>query len=180
MLYTVTIAFPLTSSTTHTIIARHNTMKRVSILLVDDERDAIETLGERLRHRGMAVECVFSGQDALIRLDNQPPCDVVLLDIAMPEQDGIATLKLIKHDHPLVEVIMFTGQATVQSAVEAIKHGAIDFLTKPCHIEQLVSLVERAAAKRHERQMKILDIRMQPYLTDLERKEQIRQILENS
>jgi len=133
-----------------------------------------------LRNRGMAVQCVFSGHDALSRLGNQPPVDVVLLDVVMPEQDGIATLQLIKRNYPLVEVIMLTGQATVHSAVEAIKHGAIDFLTKPCQIEQLISTVERAAAKSHNRQMKILDIRMQPYLTDLERKEQIRQIMENS
>lgn len=154
-------------------------MTGVSILLVDDEKDYIETLGDRLRQRGMVADYAFSGPDALLRLHGQSLIDVVVLDVAMPGQDGLTTLQLIKRHHPLVEVIMLTGQASVHSAVEAIKRGATDFLTKPCEIEPLIATVEKAAARRHERQMKILDIRMQPYLTDLERKEQIRQVLEN-
>ena len=153
-------------------------MTGVSILLVDDEKDYIETLGVRLRQRGIVTDCAFSGPDALLYLNNEKSIDVVLLDVAMPGQNGLTTLQQIKNQHPLVEVIMLTGQATVHSAVEAIKRGATDFLTKPCDIETLIATAEKAAARRHERQMKILDIRMQPYLTDIERKEQIRQVLE--
>ncbi|SHO44352.1 Response regulator receiver domain-containing protein [Desulfopila aestuarii DSM 18488] len=153
-------------------------MTGVSILLVDDEKDYIETLGVRLHQRGIVTDCAFSGPDALLYLSKEKSIDVVLLDIAMPGQNGLTTLQQIKSQHPLVEVIMLTGQATVHSAVEAIKHGATDFLTKPCDFETLIATVEKAAARRHERQMKILDIRMQPYLTDIERKEQIRQVLE--
>jgi DNA-binding NtrC family response regulator len=154
-------------------------MTEVSLLLVDDEPDYIEALADRLRQRGMAADCAFSGPDALQHLGGEQTIDVVLLDIAMPGQDGLTTLQIIKSRYPLVEVIMLTGQATVHSAVEAIKLGAADFLTKPCAIEPLIAAVNAAAAKRHERQMRILDIRMQPYLTDLERKEQIRHVIES-
>lgn len=152
-------------------------MHPLSLLLVDDEPEFIQPLAERISHRGLRAECCFSGTEALSRLGQAKDIDIVLLDVAMPEPDGLATVRMIKEQHPLVEVIMLTGQATVQSAVEAIKLGAYDYLTKPCDMNALIAAAEQAGARKYAREMKILDIRMQPYLTDHERQEQLRQVL---
>ena len=106
-------------------------MKPVSFLLVDDEQAFIEVMADRLRQRGYEVECVFSGRAALDRLEKGGIIDVVVLDVQMPGLDGIQTVKQIKERHPLIEVIILTGHATVETAVEAVKHGAMDYLENP-------------------------------------------------
>jgi DNA-binding NtrC family response regulator len=82
---------------------------------------------------------------------------VVLLDVKMPGMDGVATLKEIKTKHPLVEVVMLTGHATVESAIDGLKLGAYDYLMKPCDIEKLLAKVEEAVAKKRAHQTKVLE-----------------------
>ena len=106
-------------------------MAPISFLLVDDEQTFIEVIAQRLRQRGYEVECAFSGRAALNRLEKGGIIDVVVLDVQMPGLDGIQTVKQIRQRHPLIEVIMLTGHASVQTAVEAIKNGALDYLEKP-------------------------------------------------
>lgn len=148
------------------------------ILLLDDEKPLIETLAQRLRQRGFIVECAFSGIEALNQLNTDTSIDVVVMDINMPGLDGIQMVKKIKKAHPLVEVIILTGHSTIHSAVEAIKFGAIDYLTKPCDLNHLISIAALAVSQKKEREGKIFDIRTKPYLTKQERDEMISQILE--
>jgi CheY-like chemotaxis protein len=80
-------------------------MTPVTILLVDDEKPFVEIMSRRMRQRGFNVDGVYSGQEALSRIENSASVDVVILDIAMTGMDGMETLQKIKKQHPLVEVI---------------------------------------------------------------------------
>jgi len=151
-------------------------MTAFKFLLVDDEKELIETLAQRLRHRGYETDCLFSGKEALKRLEKDK-ADIVVLDVRMPEFDGVETVKELKKNHPLVEVIMLTGYADIQSAVEAIKYGAFDYLTKPCDIDLLISKAEAAFSKKEERESRIRDIRAKPFITKKDRDEMISGVL---
>lgn len=113
-------------------------MTLARILLVDDETPFIEALSKRLSKRDLLVLTATSGPEALDKLKTELPVDVVVLDVKMPGMDGIETLKAIKTDYPLVEVIMLTGHATVDSAIEGLKQGALDYLMKPCDMDILL------------------------------------------
>ena len=154
-------------------------MDGTHFLLVDDEKVFVEALAQRLEARGFKVDCAFSGAEALARLEKERSMDIVVLDRRMPELDGIQVLKEIKKLHPLVEVIILTGHAEIDSAVDAVKHGAFDYLEKPCGIEQLLLKVQQALARKTERGEKIREVRMKPYLSSKERDALIAKILEN-
>ncbi|MCD4721450.1 MAG: response regulator [Desulfobacula sp.] len=154
-------------------------MDTFNFLLVDDEKPFIETLAQRLRQRGFTVDCAFSGVEALSQLENDKTIDVVVIDMKMPGLDGIETVKKLKKKHPLVEVIMLTGHSTILSAVEAIKFGAFDYLTKPCDLNHLISVAKQAVSRKKEREAKIFDVRIKLYITQQERAELISQILES-
>jgi len=132
-----------------------------SVLVVDDEVQFVETLVKRLDKRGVKVGAAHSGQEALDALagSGATNTDVVVLDVKMPGMDGLETLALIKEQHPLVEVIMLTGHATVESAIEGMKHGAYDYLMKPCDLDVLMAKLNAAAVKKREHEAKILEAR---------------------
>ena len=121
-------------------------MATTKVLLVDDEVEFVETLAERLRTRGMAVEVATSGPQAVERADARA-FDAVVLDLAMPGMDGIATLKKLLAKKPDLQVMLLTGQATVKSAVEATNLGALDVLEKPTDIETLMEKIGQAQTK---------------------------------
>jgi DNA-binding NtrC family response regulator len=124
------------------------------ILLVDDEKDFVEMLSMRLTESGERVIPAYSGQECLNKL-KEDDFDVVILDIKMPGMDGIQTLRQIKQNHPLVEVIMLTGHGTTQTAVEGMKLGAFDYLLKPADFEDLEEKLEGAKKKKQEQQERI-------------------------
>ncbi|MCD4677757.1 MAG: response regulator [Desulfobacula sp.] len=154
-------------------------MNTFKFLLVDDEKSFIETLARRLRQRGFEVDCAFSGIEALNQLENDNTVDVVIMDVKMPDLDGIKTIKKLKEKHPLVEVIMLTGHSTIHSAVETMKIGAFGYQTKPCELNELISKAKQAVCRKKERGAKIFDVRIKPYITKQERDDLISQILEN-
>jgi len=117
------------------------------VLLVDDEAPFVETMTKRLVKRDMTVHTALSGIEALKTLKDHPDIDVVILDVKMPGIDGLETLRRIKSENPLTEVLMLTGHATVESAIEGMKRGAFDYLMKPCDLEQLIAKVKEAAKK---------------------------------
>ena len=125
------------------------------IMLVDDEVPFVETMTKRLSKRDLKVIAAFSGQEALKVLDNHRDVDVVILDVKMPGMDGIETLKKIKAGYPLIEVVMLTAHATVESAIEGMKFGAFDYLMKPCDMDQLMGKVNEAARKKQGHEEKI-------------------------
>ena len=132
-----------------------------SVLVVDDEVQFVETLVKRLEKRGVKTTSAHSGQEALEKLGGGGPTttDVVILDVKMPGMDGLETLAGIKEQHPLIEVIMLTGHATVESAIEGMKRGAFDYLMKPCDIDVLIEKLNVAAEKKREHETRILEAR---------------------
>lgn len=125
------------------------------IMLVDDETPFVETMTKRLTKRGLNVVTADSGNDALVKLDHETKVDVIILDVKMPGMDGIETLQEIKKRHPLKEVIMLTGHATVETAIEGMKLGAFDYLMKPCDLDVLMAKVEEASKKKQAHESKI-------------------------
>jgi len=106
-------------------------MAPINILIVDDEKPFVEIISQRLHQRGFNVTGVFIGQDALSQIEKDNTIDVVVMDITMPEMDGVMALRKIKNKHPLIEIIMLTGHASVPSAIESMKLGAFDYAVKP-------------------------------------------------
>ena len=119
-----------------------------NVLLIDDEIPFVEAMIRRLTKRNLSVSAAFSGSEGLAKLREGNNTDVVILDFKMPGMDGIATLREIKKDFPFVEVILLTGHATVESAIEGMRLGAFDYLMKPCDIEQLLAKVSEAKSKK--------------------------------
>jgi len=125
------------------------------IMLVDDEVPFVETMSKRLVKRGLTVIAADSGNGALVKLDQDSKVDVIILDVKMPGMDGLETLQEIKKRHPIKEVIMLTGHATVETAIEGMKLGAFDYLMKPCDLNILISKVEEAFKKKKAHESKI-------------------------
>jgi len=135
-------------------------MAIAKVLLVDDEAPFVEAMIRRLGKRELLVSPAFSGKEALEKLGEDSSIEVVILDVKMPEMDGIATLKEIKRHFPLAEVIMLTGHATVETGIEGMKLGAFDYLMKPCDIDILLAKVKESAAKKRSHENKILAARL--------------------
>ncbi len=135
-------------------------MKDAKLLLVDDEKGFLDTLTKRLKKRELKVRAVYSGDDALVELKKNSAIEVVVLDVKMPGMDGIETLVEIKQRFPLMEVIMLTGHATVETAIDGMKLGAFDYLMKPCDIDVLISKVNEAIEKKRQHDEKIMEARI--------------------
>ena len=129
-------------------------MRALKVLFVDDEIDFLETLMKRMKKRGIDVAGVGNGEQALDYL-NQKSVDVVVLDVRMPGIDGIQTLREIKRIDPLMEVIMLTGHASIEVAIEGMELGAFDYLMKPADIDELFYKIQDAFKKRTIQQEKI-------------------------
>lgn len=114
-----------------------------AVLIVDDNQSIIESLEGILSDDGFEVFHAFNGYDALKKIETLSP-DIVLLDIWMPGMDGIETLKEIKKEYPNLPVIMITGHGTIESAVDATKSGAFDFLEKPLSIDRVIVTINNA------------------------------------
>ena len=118
------------------------------VLLVDDERDFVETLSERLQLREVGTSVVYDGEQALAAVAEDEP-EVMVLDLRMPGVDGTEVLEQIKSRHPQVEVIILTGHGSPQDRERCLKLGAFAFLQKPVDFEDL-SLVMRQALKKRK------------------------------
>ena len=126
----------------------------MKLLLVDDESDFLNTLLKRMRRRDVDVNGVDNGMAALDWLGGKD-VDVVILDVRMPGMDGIETLKKIKASHPLVEVIMLTGHANMEVAIEGMEMGAFDYLMKPMDMDDLLYKAQDAFKKKTIQESKI-------------------------
>ncbi len=118
-------------------------MSRFTVMIVDDEEDFLNTLSKRLEKRNVRVLRAVNGEIALTTLQ-QDTVDVVALDYKMPGMDGMQVLQAIKKLDPTIEVIMLTGHANVEAAVEGIEKGAFDYLMKPVGIDELMFKLEDA------------------------------------
>jgi DNA-binding NtrC family response regulator len=133
-------------------------MDVIKVLLVDDEVEFSETLIKRMKKRNVDIVGVQSGEEALQTLD-QDPIDVVILDVRMPGMDGIETLRALKKKHPLIEVIMLTGHASVEVAVQGMEFGAFDYLMKPMQIDDLLYKIQDAYQQKIIQIQKIENIK---------------------
>jgi DNA-binding NtrC family response regulator len=129
-------------------------LEALKVLFVDDERDFLETLMKRMRKRGVDVAGVGSGEEALDYLENHA-ADVVVLDVKMPGIGGINALKQIKKIDPLMEVIMLTGHASIEAAIEGMEFGAFDYLMKPADFDELYYKLQDAFKRRTLQKQKI-------------------------
>ncbi len=130
-------------------------MNKPRILLVDDEERFRTNLQKMLGAQGLMVSAKASGEEALEELKRQP-YDVMVLDIRMPGMNGLATLAEIKKINPEVEVIILSGHASMDAAMEINKLGGYDYLMKPCPLEELLLKIEAAYEKKEEREKRRL------------------------
>ncbi len=112
------------------------------ILIVDDEPDALELMQELFERKGYLSLTASNGLDALKKIKNEEP-EIVITDIRMPEMDGMQLLKTINKEHPHIPVIMVTAHGTIETAVEAMKLGAKDYILKPLRLDEILAKVER-------------------------------------
>jgi DNA-binding NtrC family response regulator len=138
-------------------------MEAMTLMLVDDEERFLSTTQKLLTRKGIDVVTAAGGAEALEIL-RKKRIHVVILDVKMPGMDGIETLKEIKKEFPLVEVIMLTGHATVESAIDGLKSGATDYLMKPTEIDDLLAKAGEAFQKRLRMEEKIYMAQSRSYM----------------
>lgn len=127
---------------------------KINVLLVDDEKNFVEFLAERLQLRDFNVLTAFTGDEA-IKLVKENDFDVIVLDVQMPGKNGVETLKEIKKIEQLSQVIMLTGHATVKTAIQGMKNGAFDYLMKPTDTDELIEMMNKAYELVAEQRVKI-------------------------
>jgi DNA-binding NtrC family response regulator len=119
---------------------------KAHVLLVDDEVRFVEILAERLQVRGVTADTATSGEAAL-ELIQEKYFDVVLLDLSMPGMDGIKVLREMKKAKPAIQIIILTGQGSIEATVEVMKEGAMDFMEKPVDINRLIEKIREATRR---------------------------------
>ncbi len=120
---------------------------KIKLLLVDDEIDFLQAIAERLALKDFDVIVASNGREA-IAVAEKDLFDVAVVDFKMPGMDGTQILKVLKERHKYLEIIMLTGYATIDSAVECTKLGAFKYLEKPYDFEKLVEVIKEAYEAR--------------------------------
>ncbi|KXJ52018.1 MAG: DNA-binding NtrC family response regulator [Neptuniibacter pectenicola] len=120
--------------------------KAISVLVIDDERNLVRSIGFSLRDEGMLVSGAYTGNEGIEQAKILSP-DVVLLDLGLPDISGIKVLVQLRALHPDLPVIMISAHGDTRSAVKAVKEGAIDYITKPFDIEELILLIRRSTER---------------------------------
>ncbi len=135
-------------------------MKGSKVLLVDDEVVFADNMSKLLTSRGYRVTVSNSG-DGAIRALEEEDFDVVVLDLKMPGMDGVTTLREIKKLGLFTETLILTGHGSIDTALEAVKLGAYDYLTKPCEIDELVEKIEGAWGKKDDEEKRDMQEKLQ-------------------
>jgi DNA-binding NtrC family response regulator len=115
------------------------------VLLVDDEKDFLDIMAERMEAQGMDVSTANSAEDALEMVQKES-YDAIVMDLMMPEMDGFKALKLFKETRPEVQIILLTANVPEEKCIEAIKLGAMDVIEKPADLNLLTQKIEKAKA----------------------------------
>ena len=140
-------------------------MTDAKVLLVDDETSFLNIMQKRLGAKNLEVLTADSGEGGLEVLEQNEDVDVVILDVKMPGMDGMQTLNEMRRRFPITEVVMLTGHATVETAIEGMKQGAFDYLMKPCDIDTLLKVVGEAKQKKIRHEEKILQAQIKEITT---------------
>ena len=139
-----------------------------SIMVVDDEAVARISLAEVLKLEGYRVATAASGEEALSLLDKSEPFDLMVLDLKMPGMDGLEVTDTVRKQSPGTIIVLLTAFGTLETAMQAIKHGAHDYLLKPCPIPDILESVRKGLAKRQqERQRQYLVSELQYAISEL-------------
>lgn len=138
-------------------------MTLFNVLIVDDEQEFRDMTIKRLNRRDLNCEGAENGEQAL-ELIKKGDFDVVLLDVKMPGMGGVETLREIKRKKPLIEVVMLTGHASVESGIDGMKLGAFDYLMKPMELEPLLEKLKDAYEKKRIHQDKIEKAQYQKHI----------------
>ena len=125
------------------------TMKKIKLLLVDDEENFVNTLAERLKMRDVPSKVVYSGEEALEAVKSEVP-DVVVLDLRMPGIDGMEVLRKVRQTNPDVRIVILTGHGNEAVEEEAKKLGAFHYHKKPVEIDELLGTVKKAYREKLE------------------------------
>jgi DNA-binding NtrC family response regulator len=139
-------------------------MSNIHLLLVDDEERFLATTKTLLEKRGVTTFTASNGVDALKQMDEHP-IDVVILDVKMPGLDGTEVLRKARQNHPLTEVIMLTGHASFEAAVDGLKLGAFDYVAKPCDVSDLMKKINEAYAKKQAAEEKIRSAKVESIIS---------------
>jgi len=134
-------------------------MDKKPVLVVDDEKNIRLTFSETMTQMGFDTRTASNGEEALTKMQGAE-FDLVLLDLRMPGIDGIEVLRRIRERYPKVRVIMITAHGTVESAVEAMKLGAVDFIQKPCTPNEIRELVGKVMERETIDESKVMDYSM--------------------
>ncbi len=126
----------------------------IRVLLVDDEEAFSEVLARRLTRLGLTVATASSGAQALRALAASP-VDVVVLDVKMPDMDGLEVLARVKAAHPLIEVIMLSGYTDLPTSINGLELGAFDYLLKPAPLEEVADKIYDAWQKKEVAEKKL-------------------------
>lgn len=124
------------------------TQEHIRILLVDDEKQFVDTLAQRMVMRGYAPRVVYSGEEALAAL--REPTDVVVLDLRMAGMDGFEVLNSVTKSNPTVKIIILTGHGAEAEEQTAFRMGAYNFLRKPVDIDELLQSIHMAVQENVE------------------------------
>jgi len=127
-------------------------MKKIKLLLVDDEKEFVTSLAERIKMRELGSNIALNGEEALQIVNDQVP-DVMVLDLKMPGIDGMEVLRRVKKAYPEVQVIILTGHGSEKDEKDARRLGAFDYLQKPVDIDKLVQYINRAYKNKIESSM---------------------------
>ena len=117
------------------------------ILLVDDEKEFLEAMSERMTNRGLDVTTALSAKEAIEKVKHEN-FDAIIVDLLMPEMDGLEALETLKKINADLQVILLTGNATVEKGIEAMKLGAMDLLEKPADLNNLTDRIKKAKARK--------------------------------
>jgi len=119
----------------------------IRVLLIDDEETLLEYLAKRLLKIGFTVKAAFSGPEA-VQTARGEHFDVAVVDLKMPEMDGVETQKQLKEVQPFLQCIVLTGHGSIESALESGQHEAFDYLMKPVDYDKLVDVIKKAYKKK--------------------------------
>ncbi len=122
-------------------------IRKMKVLVVDNETEFASTLAERLRLRKIEAQSVYSGEEALVAVASFAP-DVMILDLQMPDMTGLDVLSQVKAIDPTIEVILLTGHGSFEAGITGMELGAFDYIIKPVDLIQLMEKITEAYKKK--------------------------------
>lgn len=139
---------------------------KIKLLLVDDEKQFLETISKRLSMRDFDVTPVSSGEEA-IEAARKQEFEIALVDLKMPGIGGEEVLEILKREHKFMEVVILTGYGAIDSAIRCTKAGVYGYLEKPCELETLLNVLREAYQRRVQNKLKFKDEKLKEIVSEV-------------